>query len=106
AVIDAEAATDVDVLELDAVLRELLDELDEARDRVGERRRLRELRADVEVDAGDLQALRAGGFAEQAARLLHRHAELVLLEARRDVRVRLRVDVGVDAQRDLRALAE
>src|SRR6185312_2657308 len=81
AVVDAETATDVDVAELDAVLAELLDERDEPRDRVGERRRLRQLAADVEVDADHVEARALRGIAEQARRLGHRHAELVLLEA-------------------------
>src|SRR5436190_24184064 len=35
-----------------------------------------------------------------------RHAEFVLAQAGGDVRVSLRVDVGIDAQRDRRTLAE
>ena len=82
-------------------LREVVHELDEARDRVGERRGLRQLLADVAVDADDVRA-RCGSAAsrEQPARLGHRDAELVLLEAGRDVRVRLGIDVGIDADRD------
>ena len=44
-------------------------------------------------------------LAKQRRRFVDRHAELVRLEAGRNVRVALRVDVGIDAQRDARPRA-
>src|SRR5438874_12192800 len=76
----------------------------EPRDRVDERRDLRQLGTDMEVDPDQLE-MRVTR-AKQRDRFLLRYAEFVLLEPRRDVRMRLRIDVGVDANRDRRTLAE
>ncbi len=68
-----------------------------------ERREVGELRADVHVDAGDLQPRQAGGAGVDLARQRQRHAEFVFLFAGGDFGVRFRVHVGVHPQRDFRA---
>ena len=60
----------------------------------------------MDVDADEPQARQRAALAVDRARVLQRHAELVALEAGGDVRVALRVDVGVDAQRDARDAAQ
>ncbi len=71
-----------------------------------QRRRLRDLRADVHVQPDDVQRGMLTDGARHRARCGNRHAELVGAEARGDVRVALGVDVGVDADRHARNGAE
>ena len=59
-----------------------------------------DLRADVHVDPDRHQPAAAGHVADQAAGHGNRHTELVVAQAGRDVRMALRVDVGIDPQRD------
>ena len=61
--------------------------------------------SDVDVHADRLEPLLARVLAIDLARLLEGHAELVGLETRRNVRVALRVDVGIHAERDARRRA-
>ena len=63
-----------------------------------------ELRADVAIDAGDFEAGQARGLQIGRYGVAVRDAELVALQAGRDVGVRLRVDVGIDAQAHARDL--
>jgi hypothetical protein len=58
------------------------------------------------ADADHFHLRHGRRLAVQARGVLIRHAELALPEPRRDVRMRLRVHVRVDAERDRRTLAE
>ena len=62
-----------------------------------------DLRAEMHVNADRLQPGLRRHLAIQGARLLERNAELVDVQARRDVWVRAGVDVGIDAHRHPRA---
>ena len=78
-----------------------LDERDEPRDRVGERRRLGQLRADVAVDADDLRGRRASprrGTGARASAIAT--PNLFCLRPVEMYGWVSRIDVGVDAQRD------
>src|SRR5262249_41249226 len=99
----AEAAADVEMLDRRAVGGELAREIDERARGVRQRFHARDLRADVRVQADDLDVGEGAGPRAQGTHVADRDAELVDLQAGRDVRMRLRVHVGVDADRDPRA---
>ena len=101
-VLDAQPAADVDVVDRDARGFHGLDQVEQAVERVEIGFHLRDLRADVAIDAHHLQPGQAGRAAVAGHRLVMRDAELVVLQAGGDVGVRAGVDVGVDAQADLR----
>ena len=82
-----------------------LDQVEQAVQRVEVGLHLRDLRADVAVDAHHLQPGQRGGAAVAGQRLVVGDAELVVLQAGGDVGVRAGVDVGVDAQAHLRRAA-
>ena len=65
--------------------------------------RFGDLRADVDVQADDLQSVAPDRAAADVAHGVQRDAELVGLRPGRNVRVAAGVDVGVHAQRDARA---
>ncbi len=67
-----------------------------------QRFRRRDLRSDVDVHADELYAGQRAALRVDRARVLQGHAELVALQTGRDVGVRPRIDVGVDAKRDAR----
>ena len=106
AVGDAEAAADVDVREPDgAVGLDRLDQIEQAVERIDVRSCVDDLRADVAVDADDLDPGQLRRARERGARVAVGDAELVGAQPGRDVGMRLRVDVGIDAQADARAPA-
>ena len=106
AVTDAEAAAQVDVVEVDAFAGELVDQAEDLAGGFGHRGRVEELGADVAVDARDLDGGHPGGLAVEVEGLGEGHAELVAAQAGGDVGVGVGVDVGVHAEGDRRALAE
>ena len=63
---------------------------------VDQRFELGDLRTDVAVDADDLEFRRDLGAPVELQRKVHGYAELVLLEACGDIRVRVSVNVGID----------
>ena len=69
-----------------------------------ERLRLHDLRADVAVQSDDLEPVAAAHRAAHLAHVADGDAELVALQAGRDVRVALRVDVRIDAHGDAGAV--
>ena len=97
---DAQAAAQVDVVDRDAVGLDLLDQVEQAVQRVEVGRDLGDLRADVAVDADHPDAGQCGGAAVEGQGSAVRNAELVALQAGGDVGVGLGVDVGVHAQAD------
>ena len=105
AVADAEAATQVDVVELDAFASELVHETEDLVGRFGHRRRVEELGADVAVDAADLDVRQPGGLAVEIQRFGEGDAELVAAQAGGNVRVGVGINVRVDAEGDRRTLA-
>ncbi len=92
-------AAHVEMLQLDAFTAERVRERHDRLRRLLERLERGDLRADVNVRADRLQAAPSRHLAKQRRRFVDRHAELVRLEPRGDVRMALRVDVGIDAQR-------
>ena len=75
-------------------------ELDDRAGGAPQRLEIHDLRADVGVEADDLDAGAIAHSQAQVARLVDRDAELVGLEAGRNVRMAARVDVRVDADGD------
>ena len=100
---NAEPAAEIDMRNFMAVGAQVAHQFGEQGEGRVERREIGELRADVHVDAGDLQPRQAGGAGVYLARQRQRHAEFVFLLAGGDFGVRFRVDVGVHPQRDFRA---
>ena len=100
---NAEPAAEIDMRNCVAVGAQVAHQFGEQREGRVERREIGELRADVHVDAGDLQPRQAGGAGVDLARQRQRHAEFVFLLAGGDLRVGFRVDVRVHPQRDWRA---
>ena len=100
---DAEPATDVEVLDGDARVVELGGEGHQRFRSALERLELGDLRADVAVQPDDLHAAPAAHAQAHLAGVGDGNAELVALQAGRDVRVAPGVDIRVDAQGDARA---
>ena len=82
-----------------------LHQVEQAVQRVEVGLHLRDLRADVAIDAHHLQARQRRGAAVAGQRLVVGDAELVVLQAGGDVGVGAGVDVGIDAQADPRRAA-
>ena len=88
--------------ERDAVCRQLVDQREHLLHRFAIRRKLRDLRSDVDVDPAHRDRRERRRVAVQRGGLVDADAELALLEARRDVGMRARIDVGVHAKADRR----
>ncbi len=84
---------------------QLVDQGEDALQCLDEGRRIEQLRTDVAVDAGYRDVGQGGRAAIEVERVVVGDAELGLLEAGRDVRMGLRIDVRIDAQADRRPLA-
>ena len=102
AVRDPEPAAQVEVLEQDARPRDAPDDLQHLADGETERFQVEELGTDVAGDPDGFEVPVRRGAPVELERGRCVHAELVLAEARRHVRVGLRVHVGVHADRDRR----
>ena len=98
---NAETAAKIDVRDDVAVGAQGAHELGQQREGVVERLQLGDLAADMHVDAGDLHARQLRRTGVDVARAADRNAELVLGLAGRDLGVGLRIDVGIDADRDV-----
>jgi hypothetical protein len=90
---------------VDAFAIERVDQFDQFIQCFEQRGVVQQLRADVAVDADHVQVGQACCGAVGVQRIIEGHAELVRLQAGRDVWVGLRIDVRVHAQRDRGALA-
>ena len=96
---DAQPAADVDVMNRrDAIGFDRLHQVEQAIERVEVRAGVGDLRADVAVDADNLEARQACRAPVHRERLVVRNAELVALQPGGDVGVRAGVDVGIHAQ--------
>jgi hypothetical protein len=91
------------VVETRALGLDPVDELEHLGRGLGIGGQVGDLRADVAVDAADDDVPACRGAAVETRRVGERDAELALLQAGGDVRVRPRVDVGVDPERHRRA---
>ena len=98
AVVDAEAASGVDVSDVVAVLAEVGDQAGDASQSSGEGIDFADLGADVDGDAGGVEPFGLCGLAVDGAGGLDVDTELVFAEAGGDVRVGFGEDVGVDAE--------
>jgi len=92
-------------MNLDAFTVQLIEQDQNAFQGLDEGSGIEQLRADMAVDAGDLNVRQGSGAAVERQRIVVGDAELGFLEAGRDIGVRLRVDVRIDAQADRRFLA-
>ena len=72
-------------------------------DRVRERFRLGNLRPDVHLHADDIDVAHSGGALVNGLDAIERDAELVFARTGGDVLVRVRIDIGIHAQRNWRA---
>ena len=101
AVGNAEPAAEIDVADDVAVGAQHAHEIRQQRERIAERIELGDLAADMHVDAGDAHAVELGGAGINVARTADRNAEFVFGFSGGDLGVGLRVDVGIDADRDI-----
>ena len=99
-VVDPQAAAKVDVLQGDARLFDGLHQVEHTVQRIQVRPHAGDLRADVAVNADDLQPAQAGRSLVHLNRALVGNAKLVALQAGGNVGMRLCIHVGVDAQTD------
>ena len=102
---DPDSSADVECFDRKAGRGQALRQARQVPRGLGERPGLQDLASDVRLNADHADAGKAAGLLEDRARPPDVHAELVLLQARRDVRMRLRVDVRVDPQGHSRRLA-
>ena len=81
------------------------DKIGEQRERVAERIELDDLAADMHVDADDAHARKLRRAGIDGPRAADRNAEFVLRLAGRDLGMGLRIDVGIDADRNIHGAA-
>ena len=105
AILDSQAATQIDVVNRDAFCGQLVNEGQNAFQRLGKGGGIKQLRADVAINADDTDVRQGGCAAIQGQRVVVSHAKLRFLETGRNVGVGFRVDVGINAQADRRILA-
>ena len=98
---NAEPAAEIDMADGVTVGAQHAHEIGQQRERVAERIELGDLAADMHVDADDAHALELGGAGIDVAGAADRNAEFVLRLAGGDLGVGLRVDVGIDADRNV-----
>jgi len=98
AVVDAEAASGVDVADVVAVFAEVGDKAGDSSQSCGEGIDLADLRADVDADACGIEPFGFGGLTVDGAGGFDVDAELVFAEAGGDVGVGLGEDVGINAE--------
>src|SRR5262249_18287430 len=99
AVADAETSAQIHVVETDPGGAQSVDELEHLVERRDERLHIGDLRADVRVDSGDANARQLRRPSVKWNGRVVRDSELALAQAGGNVRMRLGIDVGVDAQR-------
>src|SRR5207249_2970866 len=105
-VTNSKPTAEIDVLQPNPGCPQRVDEFEgfvEGRD---ERLDLGELRTDVEIDADDLQRGHRRRLPVKPRRLFVGDAEFGLAQTGRNMRMRARIDVGVDAQGHRRDLAQ
>src|SRR5271154_5631391 len=99
---NAQAAAEIDMFDSMSVGPERAYEVGEQRERVIERLKIDDLRADVHIDAADAQARQGPCVGVDVAGARDRDAELVLRLAGRDLGVGAGVDIGIDPDGDRR----
>src|ERR1700690_3290489 len=97
---NSEATSGVDVFNVVSRDAWFSDEVRDGAERLVEGSERSDLRADVDADSGDAEIGVPGGLGVEAMRLGNRHSEFVLVQAGRDIRMRFRRDIGIDAQGD------
>ncbi len=97
-----QAPAEIDMLDCVPVGPQRAHEVGEQGERVIERLKIGDLRADMHVDAANAQARQAASVRVNVAGARDRHAELVLRFAGRDLGVGQRVDIGIDPDGDRR----
>ncbi|MNS67799.1 hypothetical protein D3C72_1010610 [compost metagenome] len=105
AIVDPETPAHVQVMDVDAFGRQLVNELQQLVGRFHKGIELGELGADMAIHPLDLDVGHGRRLAVDGGRLLDGDAELVLLEAGGDIGVSARIDIRVDPYRDPRLLA-
>ena len=99
---NAEATTEIDVMEGVPLRHQLTGEAGEQPRRMVEGCEIGDLAADMHVDAGDREARQARRVGVDGAGAGQRDAELVLRLARGDLRMRACIDIRIDPDRDRR----
>ena len=94
----AETATEIDVPQPDALVTQAADQMQNALEGINERPGIGQLRADMTVDADDMQMWHAGGLAVVLQGRVDRDAELVLPQSGGYVGMRAGIHVRIDAQ--------
>src|SRR5690606_21614118 len=97
--------TDVEMLQLITFAPQVDDELPHQTESIAEGRQIGDLATDVHVNAGDLDARQPCRLGVEAGGVKIGNAELVFGLARRNLRVRAGVNIGVDANGNPRSLA-
>ena len=105
-VVDAETAAEIDMRDGDARGLDRFDQIEQPVERVNVRRHLRDLRADVAVDAHHAQPGQLGRVAVSGQGELVRDAEFVAFQTGGDVGVGAGIDIGIHAQAHRGAGAE
>ena len=90
----------------DAILRKRINQLEHFCQRFGKRRELSNLRADVAIDANNVQCVTLLRVLVELAGEFGRYAKLVFAQTGRDVRVRFGIYFRVNAQRYRRRNAQ
>lgn len=97
AVVNAEATADIEVMNMNAIGRQTINQRQQTVHRLEERFDLGQLRADVAIDADDVDVWQRRRLLIQGDSPFNRHTELVLFEPSGDIRVGAGIDVRIDA---------
>src|SRR5438552_8040961 len=100
AVGNAQPSTKIDMRDGVSICTQYVHELGKQRERITEWIELRDLAADMHVDAGDFEALQFARMSINLARAADWNAKLVLGLAGGNLVMGLRVDVRIDANRN------
>ena len=101
---DAEAAAEVEILERDSRAAQPPDNRGDLLPRFGKRRHLGYLRADMRAEADDFKLRQRARFGVIFVDLRKRHAELAVAMAGGNMRMRPRIEIGINTQADRRAM--
>lgn len=104
-IIDTETAAYVDCLERDALGCEMLLQSVDFVAKQSVRLHVSELRADMEMKSGQLYAGELQRLVDDSVEVAQVDAEFILIETGGDIVVRVRIDVGVDTERNFRGKA-
>ena len=99
-ILDAQATAKINVFNRNACRLDSRDQIEHPVEGVEVGRRLKNLRADVAINADDPQAPKGSCIVIHTQGIFMGHAKLVVLQARGDVGVGFRIHIGIDANAD------